>query len=98
MAGQKILTRDETANLAHISVRTLDRMCEIGEGPPAIRLSMRRRGFFRADVLNWLAARRTGAVEAPSATSVQRTDSIQQRKRDLSTNRGSKRVGTRHGR
>ncbi|MGI4940704.1 MAG: helix-turn-helix transcriptional regulator [Janthinobacterium lividum] len=52
-----VLTYAETARMLRLSTRTLDRMCEIGEAPPRIRLASRRIGFWRRDVLAWLQSR-----------------------------------------
>lgn len=50
-------TRQVAAYLG-MSGRTLERLAEVGEGPPRVRLSARRVAYLRADVLEWLHARR----------------------------------------
>ncbi len=52
-----VLTYPECARMLRVSVRSLDRLCEMGEAPPRIRLTGRRIGFWRRDVLAWLQAR-----------------------------------------
>ena len=52
-----VLTYPECARMLRLSVRSLDRLCETGEAPPRIRLTGRRIGFWRRDVLAWLQAR-----------------------------------------
>lgn len=52
-----ILTRREAADLARISVRTLDRLGEDGRGPRRTALSARRVGFERRILEEWLTSR-----------------------------------------
>ena len=56
-----ILTRAEAARLLRLSTRSLERMGEVGEGPPRIQLSERRVAYWRRDLLDWLASRTTPA-------------------------------------
>jgi predicted DNA-binding transcriptional regulator AlpA len=60
-----ILTRKEAAGLLRISDRSLMRLCEDGRGPRRLKLSARRIGFLREDVLDWVTNRRnqTPAME-----------------------------------
>ena len=46
-----VLTISEAAHLMRVSVRTLERLAETGEGPPRIQLTGRRVGFWRSDVM-----------------------------------------------
>lgn len=59
-----VLTHPETARMLRLSVRSLDRLCEIGEAPPRIQLTGRRVGYWRSDVLAWLKARTSRAKRA----------------------------------
>ena len=56
-SSPEILTKREAAQLARMSERTLDRLSEDGRGPVRIQLSARRVGYWKRDVLAWLAAR-----------------------------------------
>jgi excisionase family DNA binding protein len=51
-AGE-LLTKREVAALLRISVRTLERLTEAGEGPSSIKFGRSRR-WRRADVERWL--------------------------------------------
>ena len=59
-----ILTHTETAKLMRLSIRSLDRLCEVGLAPPRIKLSNRRYGYWKSDVLAWLHARTSPAKRA----------------------------------
>ncbi|MGI4939344.1 MAG: helix-turn-helix transcriptional regulator [Janthinobacterium lividum] len=59
-----VLTHPETARMLRLSIRSLDRLCEIGEAPPRIQLTGRRVGYWRSDVLAWLKARTFPAKRA----------------------------------
>jgi excisionase family DNA binding protein len=54
---REYLTIDETARLLRCSVRTLQRLLEVGAGPPLIRISERRLIFPKADLRRWLEQR-----------------------------------------
>lgn len=51
-----ILTESEAARRARLSTRTLQRLAELGRGPPRIRLGLRRVGYWRTDLDAWLRA------------------------------------------
>lgn len=59
-----ILTERETASLARLSPRTLQRLAEGGDGPRRIRLTQRRIGYLRSDVIRWLESRRSANERA----------------------------------
>jgi predicted DNA-binding transcriptional regulator AlpA len=42
----------------------LDRMHDLGAGPPRIRIGIRRWGYRRGDLEKWLASRREDAASA----------------------------------
>lgn len=52
-----ILTQQEAADLLRMSVRQLQRLDEVGEFAPRIRLSTRRVGYWRRDCLAWAQSR-----------------------------------------
>ena len=54
---QYIITKKEAAAMARLSERTLDRLLEDGRGPRRISLSTRRVGFYRQDLIDWIASR-----------------------------------------
>lgn len=62
--SDRILNKDEAAAQAGISVRTLDRLEEEGEGPPRVRLGKRRIGYWETDLIAWLRARTSPAKQA----------------------------------
>ena len=64
LAWPDILTETEAARRARISTRTLQRLAEIGRGPPRIRLGLRRVGYWRTDLDAWLRA----STIAPKST------------------------------
>jgi predicted DNA-binding transcriptional regulator AlpA len=53
-----ILDLDEAAKRCGIVRRSLERIISIGEGPPVIRISARRRGILESDLLEWAQGRR----------------------------------------
>lgn len=55
-AGE-LLTKREVAQLLRISERTLERLTEIGEGPPSVKFGRSRR-WLRRDVEQWLEEHR----------------------------------------
>ena len=63
LTADEHLTLDETAKWLRCSTRTLQRLLEVGEGPPVIRLSQRRVIFRLTDLRTWLAHRTRGATE-----------------------------------
>jgi predicted DNA-binding transcriptional regulator AlpA len=54
----QIISFDEAAARGRFSRRTLNRLIAKGLGPPVVRLSPRRVGFFESDFTTWLAGRR----------------------------------------
>ena len=52
-----ILTEAEVSRFTRLSTRTLQRLAEDGRGPRRIRLTERRIGYWKADVLDWLNSR-----------------------------------------
>ena len=58
-SNNRILTEAEVAKLTRLSGRTLQRLAEDGRGPPRIRLTERRIGYWHRDVMTWLSARTT---------------------------------------
>jgi predicted DNA-binding transcriptional regulator AlpA len=54
----QIITFDEAAVRGRVSRRTLNRILAKGQGPPVVRLSPRRVGFFESDFTTWLDGRR----------------------------------------
>ena len=52
-----VLSQPEAARIMGLSLRTLERLAEVGEAPPRIRLTERRIAYWRSDVLAWLRAR-----------------------------------------
>lgn len=59
-----VLTHPEAARMLRLSTRSLDRLIETGEAPPRIRLTGRRVGYWKRDVLAWLQARTSPAKRA----------------------------------
>lgn len=57
------LTLTETAEFLRCSPRTLQRLLETGDGPPVVRLSLRRLIFRVSDVRRWLESRTAGAAD-----------------------------------
>jgi predicted DNA-binding transcriptional regulator AlpA len=53
-----IITKREAAKRGGISVRHLERLISVGEGPPLIRLGARKVGIADADWAAWIASRR----------------------------------------
>ena len=63
-ASDPVLTISEAAHLMRVSVRTLERLAETGEGPPRIQLTGRRVGYWHSDLMAWLKARTSPAKRA----------------------------------
>lgn len=59
-----LLTLPEAARLMRLSVRSLERLAEVGEGPPRVQLTSRRVAFWRKDVVRWLETRTAPAKQA----------------------------------
>lgn len=57
MTDNTLMTTRETADLARVSIRTLERLAERGEGPARIRLTQRRIAYRRDDVMRWIESR-----------------------------------------
>ena len=53
----ELLTERETADMVRLSIRTLQRLNRDGAGPRKVKLSARRVGYRRADVIAWIAQR-----------------------------------------
>lgn len=53
-----IITKKEAARRGSMSVRHLERLSSVGEGPPIIRLGVRKVGIADDDFDAWLASRR----------------------------------------
>jgi hypothetical protein len=60
----QILSYNEAAARAGVVRRTLERLISVGEGPPVIDLSPRRRGILDVDLDVWLMKRRRPAPGA----------------------------------
>jgi predicted DNA-binding transcriptional regulator AlpA len=54
----KLITRQEAAARASISLRHLERLIGNGQGPPLVRLGARRIAIVEADFEAWLSSRR----------------------------------------
>ena len=65
-ASDEILTQAEAARLVRLSIRSVQRLDEEGCFVPRVQLSSRRVGYWKRDLLAWLAARtapaKAGAV------------------------------------
>ena len=57
----RVITFQEAADRASITLRTLQREFALGRGPTTIALSTRRRGVLETDFEAWLLARRRPA-------------------------------------
>jgi hypothetical protein len=65
-----IITKKEAARRGSMSVRHLERLASIGEGPPIIRLGVRKVGIADGDFDAWLISRRVtppGWVDSSAA-------------------------------
>lgn len=66
----KVLSYDKAAETAGFVRRTLERLIAVGEGPPVIHISVRRRGILDSDLEEWLLKRRRlppgEAIEIPA--------------------------------
>ncbi len=62
--GLDLLTKLETAKALRISTRHLERLEELGEGPPRVRLGERRIAYPRAGLLAWVQQRTTAPKAA----------------------------------
>jgi len=56
-----LFTRQQTADLLQVSVRTLDGLCRAGDGPPRIMLGERGVRFSRTALEKWIAEREEAA-------------------------------------
>ena len=54
----RIQSLRETANRSNLSLRQLQRLIAVGEGPATIQLSKRRVGVAESDLEAWLNSRR----------------------------------------
>lgn len=59
-----ILSKNEAARLARLSLRTWERHEAVGTAPPRVQLGTRRIGYWRRDVLGWLRSRTAPAKQA----------------------------------
>lgn len=57
MDEDELLTQREAESVTLLSIRTLQRLAEIGEGPPRIRLTQRRIAYRRKDLMRWIESR-----------------------------------------
>jgi predicted DNA-binding transcriptional regulator AlpA len=67
---RRIITKKEFAKRIGRSVRHIERLISIGEGPPAIKLGARAVGIDEGDGEAWLASRRVvppGWVDSSAA-------------------------------
>lgn len=55
--ADRILSKAETARVAGISIRSLERHESEGTAPPRVQLGIRRVGYWQTDVYDWLRAR-----------------------------------------
>ena len=55
---RSISTKKQCAKRGNMSVRHLERLISVGEGPPIIRLGVRKVGIADDDFDAWLASRR----------------------------------------
>ena len=95
----KVLSYDKAAETAGFVRRTLERLIAVGEGPPVIHISVRRRGILDNDLEEWLLKRRRlppGAAIENSAVPVgarsfdpQRADVAEPRRSKSTPNRGA---------
>lgn len=60
----EFLTKKELAKLCRCSERTIDRLLEVGDGPPVTRLSDRRVIFPAVPARQWLSHRTVGPKSA----------------------------------
>jgi excisionase family DNA binding protein len=58
MSDHDLLTQTEAAKFVRLSERTLQRLIEDGRGPARLKLSERRVGFLKSDLLQWLQSLR----------------------------------------
>ena len=61
----RVLSKQEVARRLGCSERNVDRLVGIGDGPPMIQVSPRRRGVLESEFIAWLASR---SRVAPLAT------------------------------
>lgn len=64
----KILSRREAAKMLDMSTDTLDRLARRNEGPPRIKLSIRRCGYRAGDIREWQDRRLAEAGYKPEST------------------------------
>lgn len=57
MGDDELLDQREAEQITKLSIRTLQRLAEIGEGPPRIRLTQRRIAYRRKDLMRWIESR-----------------------------------------
>ena len=56
-AGNRVVSETAAAEFLGVSIDTLRRACMRGEGPPRLRLSLRRVGYRLRDLDAWLNER-----------------------------------------
>jgi predicted DNA-binding transcriptional regulator AlpA len=53
-----LLTTKDLCGVLGLSKRTIERMAELGEGPPRLKLTQKRIAYRKADVENWINSRK----------------------------------------
>ena len=59
-----LLTKSETAKRLRVSERHLDRLHELGQGPPRVQLGARRVAYSDDALIAWVAERTSAAKAA----------------------------------
>jgi predicted DNA-binding transcriptional regulator AlpA len=54
----EFLSRKRAANLLGVSSKTLERLASEGNGPPYVRIALRRVVYERGDLVNWARERK----------------------------------------
>jgi len=55
--SEEFLTREQLAEMLHVTKRTIEAWHKRGDHPPALRAGQRRVLYKRSDVINWIGAR-----------------------------------------
>lgn len=63
MSEAELLTEREAADFARLSIRTLQRLAAVGEGPTRIQLTQRRIAYRRADLMRWIESRSAASTK-----------------------------------
>jgi predicted DNA-binding transcriptional regulator AlpA len=61
-----VYSLSEAARITGLARRTLERLIQVGQRPPIIELSPRRRGILASDLRDWLQRRRRSPPGEPS--------------------------------